>query len=79
MRSSPRGDVNGFIYDAEGAHEGRYGYMRGLKWVHVKANMGSREQAVMGFESRAVSAQLTKHFVTIFSTTCNNNTLTEIF
>ena len=34
--------------------------------------MGSHEQAVMGFDSRAVSARVTKHFVTIFSKTCNN-------
>ena len=32
--------------------------------------MGSCEQAVMGLESRAVSAGVTKHFVTIFSKTC---------
>ena len=41
--------------------------------------MGSCERVVMGLESRAVSARVTEHFVTIFSTTCNNNTLTEIF
>ena len=34
--------------------------------------MGSHEWAVMGLESRAVSAQETKHFVTIFRKTCNN-------
>ena len=34
--------------------------------------MGSREWAVMGLESRAVSACVTKHFVTIFSKRCNN-------
>ena len=33
--------------------------------------MGSCERAVMGLESQAVSALVTKHFVTIFSTTCN--------
>ena len=33
--------------------------------------MGSHERTVMGLESRAVSARVTKHFVTIFSTTCN--------
>ena len=33
--------------------------------------MGSQEQAVMGLESCAVSAQVTKHFVSIFSKTCN--------
>ena len=34
--------------------------------------MGSHVRAVMGLESQAVSARLTKHFVTIFSKTCNN-------
>ena len=34
--------------------------------------MGSHGGAVMGFESRAVSAWVTKHFVTSFSKTCNN-------
>ena len=33
--------------------------------------MGSRECVVMGLKSRAVSALVTKHFVTIFSKTCN--------
>ena len=33
--------------------------------------MGSRERAVMGLQSRAVLAWLTKQFVTIFSKTCN--------
>ena len=33
--------------------------------------MGSHEWAVMGLESRAVLARVTKHFVTFFSTTCN--------
>ena len=33
--------------------------------------MGSCELAVMGLESRAVTAGVTKHFVTIFSETCN--------
>ena len=36
--------------------------------------MGSYERAVMGLESQAVSAQVTKHFVTVFSKTCNKNT-----
>ena len=34
--------------------------------------MGSHEWAVLGLESRAVSARVTKHFVTFFSKTCNN-------
>ena len=35
--------------------------------------MGSFERAVIGFESRAVSALVTKHFfVTSFGKTCNN-------
>ena len=33
--------------------------------------MGSRERAVIGLESQAVLAVITKHFVTIFSKTCN--------
>ena len=35
--------------------------------------MGSRERAVMGLESRAVSTRVAKHFVTIFCETCNKN------
>ena len=31
--------------------------------------MGSYEQAVIGLESQAVSARVTKHFVTVFSKT----------
>ena len=42
----------------------------GAIWVHVRAD-GSREHAVMGC-SQEVSAQVTKHFVTISSKTCNN-------
>ena len=34
-----------------GAREGRYGYKGRSIWVHVRANMGSSEQAVMGLES----------------------------
>ena len=45
--------------------------MQGSIWVHVKVDMGSREWAVMGLKSRAVSARLTKHFVINFSKTCN--------
>ena len=70
--SSCHGDVNDIIYDTDGAHEGPYGYTLGLIWVHQRADIGSHEPAVMGLESRAVSAWVTKHFVTIFSTTCNN-------
>ena len=40
--------------------------------IHVRADMGSCERAVMDFESQAVSAGVTKHFVTSFSKTCNN-------
>ena len=58
------GGMNDIIYDAEGAREGRYGFTRGPLWVHMRADMG--EQAVMGLQSRAVSAQVTKHFVSIF-------------
>ena len=44
-----------------GAREGRNGLTCGP--------MSSCEQAVVGLESRAVSAPVTKHFVTIFSKT----------
>ena len=60
-----RGDVNDVIYDAEGAREGRYWCTREPLLVHVRADVGSRERAVWGFESRAVSARVTKHFTTI--------------
>ena len=33
--------------------------------MHSRAEIGSRERAVMGLESQAVSALVTKHFVTI--------------
>ena len=73
MRGSSRhGDINGVIFDTDGAYEGRYGYKRGLIWVHLRADMCSCEWAIMGLQSRAVSAWVTKHFVTIFSKTCNN-------
>ena len=35
--------------------------------------MGSHERAVLGLESQAVSAQVTKNFVAIFSKICNND------
>ena len=34
--------------------------------------MGSRKRADMDFESRAISARVTKQIVTIFSNTCDN-------
>ena len=37
------------------------------------------ELAVMGLESQAVLAWVTKHFVTIFSKTCNNIGMNFIF
>ena len=40
-----------------GAREGRYGCTR---------------VPIMGFESRAISARVTKQIVTIFSKTCDN-------
>ena len=46
------------IYDAAGCTLGPI-------WVHTRVDMGSHERAVMGLESRAVSARV-KHFVTIF-------------
>ena len=42
--------------------------------VAPRADIGSSERAVMGLASPAVSARITKHFVTIFSKTCNNLT-----
>ena len=39
--------------------------------MNARADMGSSERAVMGLESQAVSTPVTKHFVTIFSKTCN--------
>ena len=62
-----RGDVNDVIYDADGACMGRYGCVGGP----TRDNMGSREWLVVGLKSRAASARVTKHFVTIFSKTCN--------
>ena len=58
--SSSRNDVNDVANDAEGAPA------RGPIWVHKRADMGSRERDVIGLESRSVSAQVTKHFVTIY-------------
>ena len=67
MRESlSREHVTDVIYDAEGAREGQYGCMQGLIRVLLRADMDSREGAVMGLESRAVSAKITKHFVIIF-------------
>ena len=62
-----RGDVNDVIYDADGACMGRYGCVGGPE----RDNMGSCEWLVVGLKSRAASARVTKHFVTIFSKTCN--------
>ena len=36
-----------------------------------RSQEGSREWVVMSLKSRAASARVTKHFVTIFSKTCN--------
>ena len=38
----------------------------------MRADTGSRERAITGFESRALSARVTKLIVTIYSKTCNN-------
>ena len=59
--------MNDVIYDADGACEGQYGCEEGPR----RANMGSHECVVMGLKSRAASALVTKHFVIIFSKTCN--------
>ena len=40
--------------------------MREQVRVHVRADMNSRERAVIGMESRAVSAWVTKHVATIY-------------
>ena len=37
----------------------------------TRDNMGSREWVVRGLKSQAASARVTKHFVTIFSKTCD--------
>ena len=63
-----RGDVTDVIYYADGACEGQYGCVGGPR----RANMGSRECVVIGLKLRAASALVTKHFVTIYSKTCNN-------
>ena len=59
--------MNDVIYVADGACMGRYGCVGGP----TRDNMGSTEWLVVGLKSRAASAQVTKHFVTIFSKTCN--------
>ena len=43
----------------------------------MRANMGLHERAVMGLASQAVSAQVTKHFVTFFSKTCHKAIYTQ--
>ena len=46
---------------------GRYGCVGGP----TRDNMGSHEWVVRGLKSRAASARVNKHFVTIFSKTCD--------
>ena len=46
-----RGDVNGVIYDADGACECRYGCVE----VPMRTIMGSCEWVVMGLKSQAAS------------------------
>ena len=53
------GDVNDVIKDAEGEWEGRHRCTGWLIWDHVRADLGSRELAVMGLESQTVSARET--------------------
>ena len=65
-RSLQCGDVNAIIYNTDAAHEGPYGGMQGPIWVHAGVDIGSCERAAMNLQSRAVSVQVTKHFVTIF-------------
>ena len=43
--------------------------------MYKRADIGSGEQAAIGLESRAVSARETKHYITVFSKTCNNASL----
>ena len=59
--------MNYVIYDADGACMGRYGCVGGP----TRDNMGSSEWLDVGLKSPAASARVTKHFVTIFSKTCN--------
>ena len=59
------GDVKDVNYDTDGAYEGQYGCQHGPIWVHVMADMGSLEWAVMGLEAQAIFARETKNFVTI--------------
>ena len=55
--------------------------MQGPIWVYTRADMGSRERTVMGLESRAVSAHVTKQFATIFRKTYiyNNSMLLPFY
>ena len=60
--SEHHGDVNGVIYDTDGACKGQYGCNGGP----TRANMGSRECFVMGLKSCAASAWVTisvKHVI----------------
>ena len=43
-----------------GAHQSRL-------YVHVRVHMGSCKRAVLGLESQAISAWVTKHFGTFFN------------
>ena len=60
-------NVNDIINDAYGECKGRYACVRGS----IRANRGSCEWVIVGSKSRTASARVTKHFVTIFSKTCN--------
>ena len=47
------------------------GLYRPITGANRGVSIGSREWHVVGLKSRAASAWITKHFVTIFSKTCN--------
>ena len=58
-----RGDVNDVIYDAEGTREWAYTGTHEHRYGFTCGPMCSRERAVTGLESGAVSAQVAKLFV----------------
>ena len=46
--------------------------------MHTRVDMGSCERVVMGLESPAVSAQVTKHFFCTFIKTFNKDFLKKV-
>ena len=59
-----RGDVNDVIHDTESAREGQYAVMGSREGQYGFTT--SRERAVMSLQSWEASAEVTKHFVTIY-------------